>query len=110
MRVVRLVILTAPVARRSLLVCERGVAGGDERRNRWRFRHFDSCEGSNRTPAELTAAKFVHMLGEKSEDENTIKANQNRRQRSWLSFEPRLGRQSHSVGWSEMFLAQNSHS
>ncbi|CAN0052259.1 unnamed protein product [Ectocarpus sp. 12 AP-2014] len=53
----------------SLLVCDRGIAGGDERRSRWRFRHFDSSEGSNRTPAELTAAKFVQMLGEKIVEE-----------------------------------------
>ncbi|CAM9122267.1 unnamed protein product [Ectocarpus sp. 8 AP-2014] len=54
----------------SLLVCEKGIAGGDERRSRWRFRHFDSSEGSNRTPAELTAAKFVQMLGEKTVGED----------------------------------------
>ncbi|CBN74639.1 conserved unknown protein [Ectocarpus siliculosus] len=54
----------------SLLVCDRRIAGGDERRSRWRFRHFDSSEGSNRTPAELTAAKFVKMLGEKTVGED----------------------------------------
>ncbi|CAM9750224.1 unnamed protein product [Ectocarpus fasciculatus] len=50
----------------SLLVFERGDAGGDKRRSGMRFRHFDSSEGSNRTPAELTAAKFVQMLDEKT--------------------------------------------
>ncbi len=29
-----------------------------------RFRHFDSSQGSNRTPADRTAAKFSLMLEE----------------------------------------------
>eukprot|EP00903_Cladosiphon_okamuranus_P006735 g6570.t2 len=67
---------TGPLSRGShwsLLVFERetgqrGAAGNNDNNGgsisgRQRFRHFDSSEGSNRTPAELTAAKFSQMLG-----------------------------------------------
>ena len=41
-----------------------GGGGGGGGGGRSRFRHFDSSEGSNRIPAERTAAKFLQMLGE----------------------------------------------
>lgn len=110
MRVVRLVVLVATaVARRSLLVFERGNADGDERRSRRRFQHFDSSEGSNRTPAELTAAKFVQMLGEKSEDGHTINAQSELMRKGFdFSVQPGSGKQGHSVGRSKVFLVYRS--
>lgn len=59
--------LSFPRVSRSLLVFDRGGNGSgssDNSRDSRRFRHFDSSEGSNRTPAELTAAKFLKMFNE----------------------------------------------
>lgn len=51
-----------------------GGDGNNSSRSSARFRHFDSSEGCNRTPAERTAANFLKMFDDTGGSKNYIVA------------------------------------